>query len=64
MTGAPFPPHLRLIPPPPPPRPRRIDVRISAFDGRAPMGRTRPIRLTERDFAWLIEAAERLEARA
>jgi hypothetical protein len=46
-----------------PPRPRRLDVRISAFYGRAPLGRTRPIRLTERDFTRLLEAAERLEAR-
>ena len=42
--------HLRLVEPTAPPRPRRIDVRISAADGRAPIGRTRVLRLTERDF--------------
>jgi len=35
-----------------PPRPRRIEVRISATDGRAPVGRTRPLQLTERDLAY------------
>jgi hypothetical protein len=55
-------PPLRLVPPPPPPRLRRIEVRISARDGRAPRGRSCPFRLTEPDLAWLIEAAERLEA--
>jgi hypothetical protein len=62
MTGAPFPrhSHLRLVPPP---RPRRLGVRITAADGRAPIGRTRVLRLTERDFERLIEAATRLEAR-
>jgi hypothetical protein len=39
-------------------------VRISAADGRAPIGRTRVLRLTERDFERLLEAAARLEARA
>jgi hypothetical protein len=53
--------HLRLVPPPAPPRPRRIHVTISAVRGREPVGRTRPIRLTERDLAWLVEAAEKLE---
>jgi hypothetical protein len=53
--------HLRLVPrPPPPPRQRRIEVRISAMDGRSPIGRTRVLRLTERDFERLIEAATRL----
>jgi hypothetical protein len=47
-----------------PPRPRRIEVRISATDGRAPIGRTRPLTLRESDFERLIEAAERLEGRA
>ena len=60
MTGAPFPPHLRLVPPA---RPRRLEVRIAAADGRSPIGRTRVLRLTERDFERLIEAAIRLEAR-
>jgi hypothetical protein len=39
-------------------------VRISAADGRAPIGRTRVLRLTERDFERLLEAATRLEAMA
>jgi hypothetical protein len=54
-------PRLRLVlrsPPPP-----RLDVRISVFDRRAPIGRTRLLRLTEPDFAWLLEAAQRLERR-
>jgi hypothetical protein len=55
--------HLRLVPPPPPPRPRRIDVRISVSAGRFPIGRTRPLKLTESDLAWLLEAAQRLERR-
>jgi hypothetical protein len=54
--------HLRLVPRPPP-HPRRIEVRISAMDGRSPIGRTRVLRLTERDFERLIEAATRLDAR-
>jgi hypothetical protein len=60
MTGA---PHLRLLPPPSPPRPRRIDVRISAADGRAPIGRTRLFRLSERNLQELIDTAMRMEAR-
>jgi hypothetical protein len=40
--------------------PRRISVRISAADGRVPIGRTRPLRLRESDLAWLIETAERM----
>jgi hypothetical protein len=55
------PPHLRLISPPPPPCARRIEVRISAFDGRFPLGRTRLLRLREPDFFRLIEAAKRLD---
>jgi hypothetical protein len=46
-----------------PARPRRIDVRITATDCRSPIGRTRALKLTEHDFAWLLEAAQRLEAR-
>ena len=38
-------------------------MKISAADGRVPIGRTRPLRLRERDLAWLIAYAERLEAR-
>jgi hypothetical protein len=53
--------HLRFVAPPPPPCPRRIDVRIAASNGRAPHGRSRALKLTESDLAWLIEAAERLE---
>jgi hypothetical protein len=63
MTGAPSPPHLRLVPPPSPPRPRRLEVRIAAADGRAPIGRTRMLRLTERDFERLLEAAVQMEGR-
>ena len=55
--------HLRLVPPAPPPRPRRIEVRISARDGTAPYGRSRPFRLTENDVEILIAAAMRMEAR-
>ena len=39
---------LRLVPRSPS---RRIEVRISVFDRRAPIGRTRPLRLTEPDFS-------------
>jgi hypothetical protein len=55
-------PHLRLVPPAPPPRPRHLAVRITAFDGRVPIGRTRAIRLTPDDAKRLIDAALRLEA--
>jgi hypothetical protein len=55
-------PHLRLVEPAPPPRPRRIDVRISVADGRAPYGRSRAFRLDERDVEKLIDHALRLEA--
>jgi hypothetical protein len=47
-----------------PPWPRQIGVRISAADASGPIGRTRPLRLTEHDFETLIETAQRLEARA
>jgi hypothetical protein len=65
MTDAPFPSrsHLRLVPPTPPPRPRRLDVQISATDGRSPFGRSRAFRLTESDVELLIAAAMRMEAR-
>jgi hypothetical protein len=43
---------LRLVRPP---RARRIDVMIAARDGPAPIGRTRPIKLTELDFALRLE---------
>jgi hypothetical protein len=45
-----------------PPRPRRLEVLISAADARGPVGRTRPLKLTESDLAQLIEAAQRFEA--
>jgi hypothetical protein len=35
--------HLRLVPRSPPPR---LEVRISVLDRRAPLGRTRLLRLT------------------
>jgi len=57
--------HLRLVPPAPPPRPRRlVEVRIAASDGRLPIGRTRPIRLSDRDVDLLVDYALRLEWRA
>jgi hypothetical protein len=55
--------HLRLVPPAPPPRQRRIEVRITAADGRAPTGRSRIFRLRHRDFEQLVDVALRLEAR-
>ena len=56
--------HLRLVPPAPPPRPRRlVEVRISAFDRRTPIGRSRAFRLTKSDVDELIAAAMRMEAR-
>jgi hypothetical protein len=58
-----FPPGARVIQLVPPARPRRLEIQISVSDGRAPVGRTRPLRLRESDLAWLLEAAERLEAR-
>ncbi len=60
MTGA---PHLRLVPRPPP-RPRRLEVRISVADGRAPIGRSRAFRLTHDDLDDLIAIAMRMERRA
>jgi hypothetical protein len=61
--GASFPPGaavLRLVPRS---RPQRIDVRISAADGRAPFGRSKLFHLHERDLAELVAVAERMEAR-
>ena len=46
-----------------PPRPRRIEVQISARDGPAPIGRTRPHRLRESDLQELIEFLGVLEGR-
>jgi hypothetical protein len=54
---------LRLVPPAPPPRPRRLEVQISVRDGRAPIGRSRPLRLTHDDLDELIDAAIRMERR-
>ena len=51
---------LRLVRPP---RPRRLDCRIAASDGRAPIGRSRIFRLTESGLDVLIACAERLEPR-
>jgi hypothetical protein len=42
-------------------RRRRIMVRISAADSHGPLGRTRPLNLTELDLARLVEEAERLD---
>jgi hypothetical protein len=48
---------------PPPPRPRHlVAVHISAFRAREPLGRTRPLLMTERGLARLVEAAEQIEA--
>ncbi len=58
------PARVRLVAPVPPPRPRRIEVRISAADGRSPLGRTRALRLTDRDVEQLVYFALRLESRA
>jgi hypothetical protein len=54
MTGAPFPrhSHLRLVPSPP--RPRRLEVRTSVADGRAPYCRSQVFRLTHDDLDELI----------
>jgi hypothetical protein len=64
MTGAPSPPHLHLVPPPSPPRPRRLEVRIAAADGRAPYGRSRVFRLAHDELDELIAVALRMERRA
>ena len=52
----------RLVPPAPPARPRRIEVRIAARDGPAPVGRTRTLHLTRDDLDELIDHALQLEA--
>jgi hypothetical protein len=61
MTGAPFPrhSHLRLVERPP--RPRRLEVRISVADSRAPYGRSRAFRLTPAAIDELITVAMRME---
>jgi hypothetical protein len=63
ITGPPFPPHLRLVPPLSPPRPRKLEVRIAVSDGRAPIGRSRLLRLRESDLQELIDHAARMEQR-
>jgi hypothetical protein len=63
MTAPLFPPRLRFRLVEKPSWPRRLEIRIAVSDGRAPIGRSRPLRLRESDLAWLIEAAARLEAR-
>jgi hypothetical protein len=55
-------PYLRLVPREP--LPRRIDVRISAADGRAPTGRSRAFRLSDHGLDELLAHAERLERRS
>jgi len=62
MNVVPFPRHLRLVPPVPAPR-RRLSVRISVLDGRAPYCRSRPFRLTHDDLDELIAVAMRMEGR-
>jgi hypothetical protein len=54
--------HLRLVGSAPPPRPHRLEVRISATDGRAPYGRSRIFKLLDRDFERLIDHALWLES--
>jgi hypothetical protein len=44
------------------PQPHRVEVQISARDGRGPIGRTRPLKLTECDFARLVDVAQQMEA--
>jgi hypothetical protein len=40
---------------------KRLLIRISVTDAHGPVARSRAIRLTECDLAWLVEEAERLE---
>jgi hypothetical protein len=58
MTGARH-PFLRLVPREP--QPQRLEVRISADDSRAPYGRSRLFRLSERDLQQLIATALKME---
>jgi hypothetical protein len=51
-------PFARAVPPS---RPRRIDVRIAAADGRAPIGRSRIFRVTAVALDLLLQLATRLE---
>jgi hypothetical protein len=54
-------PCLRLVPRQP--QPRRLEVRISVANGRAPIGRTRAFRLADSDLEQLVDCALRMEAR-
>lgn len=66
MNVVPFPNprfDLRLVPAPALPR-RRLAVRINVLDGRAPYGRSRAFRLSERDIDELIAVAMQMERRA
>jgi hypothetical protein len=65
MTGAPFPQRpRRLCLVPRQPRPRILEVRIAAANGRAPIGRSRAFRITEDNLRQLIDHAFRMEARS
>jgi hypothetical protein len=50
-------PRRRHVPPP-----RRLEVRITAADGRSPIGRSRPFRLSDHALDALIMHAGKLEA--
>jgi hypothetical protein len=56
--------HLRLVPKAPPPRPRHLEVRIIAADGRKPHGRSRAFLLTLDELFELIAHIEMIEERA
>jgi hypothetical protein len=58
-----FPPRPRLRLVEKPPRPRPLEVRISAADGRSAFGRSRAFRLTHDDLDELIAVAMRMERR-
>ena len=46
-----------------PPRPRRLEVQISARLGRAPIGRTRTLQLSDHAVEQLVDFALQLEGR-
>jgi hypothetical protein len=62
MTAPLFPPRPRLRLVEKPSWQRHLSVRISAADGRSPLGRSRPFGLSDSDLERLIATAERLEA--
>ncbi len=64
MTGAPLPPRPRLRLVPRQPQPQCLEVRITAADNRGPIGRSRPLCLSDSDLERLIATAERLESLA